>query len=102
MKSNRFNQYIQYRALAFKFSDETSGNFLLDISEEEKKKAGIRQVCTQVGPDLFNDLEYLCGLLGITKRQFVTLAIADAVERAGVIIRELDVEKPQDATASTP
>jgi hypothetical protein len=84
-----FDQFIQYRALSFKFEGFKATDFVLERSPDVV--AGkLRTVCTAILPSVFDELEQLCQTLGITKRRFAELALIDAIERARLIIKDVD------------
>lgn len=84
-----FDQFIQYRALAFKFEDFKAADHVL---ENPDVVAGLklRTVCTAVVPSVFEELEQLCQTLEIPKRRFAELALIDAMEKANSILKDVD------------
>lgn len=80
---SHFDQFIQYRALDFKYGD-------FGASYPDQLKDQLRTVCFQVTPSVFDDLESVCQLLGVTKRRFVELAVIDALERTHEIVKGMD------------
>lgn len=43
-----------------------------------------------VSPAIFEKLEGLCSMLGVSKRQFITGALVDAMDRAEGIVADVD------------
>jgi len=62
---------------------------MIDSSPEAKEK--LRNICAFITPKLFEDIENLCGILDLSKRQFVEMALRDLVEKAEATLSELDV-----------
>lgn len=84
-----FDQFIQYRALAFKFEDFKAADLFLE-SSPDLVAGKLRTVCTAILPSVFDELEQLCQTLEIPKRRFAELALIDAMERAKLIIKDVD------------
>lgn len=91
--SDYFKQYIQFKALSFKFDDSDK---LLDIilaereNEEQIGEVKFKNVCAKLTEQLVDRMEGTCGMLGISKRKFIELAVCDALERCDSIIEEID------------
>ena len=85
---NEFDEFITYRALALKYSGTNNLGFMpeeiLDIHQ-------FRNVCAKLHPELVDRLDETTGLLGMTKRDFIELALIDALDRATKIL-ECDVD----------
>jgi hypothetical protein len=84
-----FDQFIQYRALAFKFDDFKASDHALE-NPELVERLKLRTVCTALVPSVFDDLDQLCNLLEIPKRRFAELALIEAVEKAKVILEQVN------------
>ncbi len=84
-----FDQFIQYRALDFKFRTFSGSDHLLE-NPELVEKLKLRTVCTAIVPSVFDDLEDLCNLLGVTKRRFAEMALIEAIEKANLIVKQVD------------
>ena len=84
-----FDQFIQYRALAFKFEDFKAVDHALE-NPEVVERLKLRTVCTGIAPSVFDDLECLCNLLEISKRRFAELALIEAIEKANFILQQVD------------
>jgi hypothetical protein len=86
---NYFHQYIQHKALSFKFLD--GNDKLLDkIIEEENSPLIFKNVCAKLPEQLVDRLDGTCGMLQLSKRKFVELAIIEALDRCDAIIQEID------------
>lgn len=81
--SNHFDEYVAYRALSLKHDTQ----HLLLRSLEENLPG--RHVQTVIGAKMHEDLERVIGLLGMTKRQFIELALHDTIGRAEKLIDDL-------------
>lgn len=79
-----FDDLIRYKALNLKYI--ASGSNLLDLVD--KGSPGItaeipmKNVCAMITQQLFDDLTNTCGLLDISKRQFIESAIIEALKKA--------------------
>lgn len=93
-----FDQVMQYRALAFKFSfSGGSGNALDDMLENAVTSGVVEQaipmqnVCAKLSVDLVQQMEEKINILDISKRRFIELAVIQALHRIDEIFSELDV-----------
>jgi hypothetical protein len=91
-----FDQYILYRALNTKahlegeaFNSETKDRFL--EKEVEKQSLEFKTVCAPISIELFTRLSTTLNLLDISKRTFIEAALIEALNKADVIINEVDV-----------
>lgn len=90
----KFDQFIQYRALSMKASVEgTSSSKILDnaIEKDPKLAAHFKTVCAPISIELFERLDHTLGLLDISKRTFIEAAIIDALDKADVIMAQVDI-----------
>ena len=81
----RFDEVIQLQARKLKAA--THGRLpanLLDRMAEEAPQ--LRQMCAKVSPELYDRLEQICGVLDMSKREFIEGAVADALDRAAETI----------------
>jgi hypothetical protein len=88
-----FNQYIQHKALAFKFDDSDKLlDMMLSQKENEEQIGGVKfkNVCAKLTEQLVDRMENTCGVLQISKRKFIELAVIEALERCDAIIEEVD------------
>lgn len=61
---------------------------MMDALPEVKEK--LRNICAFISPVLFEEIEGLCGMLELSKRQFVEMALRDMVEKAKATIAQFD------------
>lgn len=47
-----------------------------------------KNLCAKVSPQLAQNVDAVCGFLGISKRRFIEASIVDALERAELIIQD--------------
>jgi hypothetical protein len=59
-------------------------------SPEVQENLKLRQVCAMVTPGLFEQVENTCNTLGLSKRELLTLALVDVIEKAETILAEVD------------
>lgn len=60
--------------------------FVLQNPDEAKEK--LRNICAFISPELFADIDSLCGLLDLSKREFVEMALIDLVTKAHAVIQQ--------------
>lgn len=81
-----FHQLVQYKALDRMYS----GSSVLDrMSEAEIPKTQFRNVCALISVPLFEELESMCSLLDLSKRQFIEAALIEAIAKAKDVIEEV-------------
>lgn len=104
-----FKQYIQYKALDFKFS--TAGN---SIDQLERLVAGgsvghavdgqfvpaqtleeicpipLRNVCAKLSVELVDRLDNALGVLSMSKREFIEMAIIEALDEVDKVLQDVD------------
>ncbi len=104
-----FKQYIQYKALDFKFA--TAGN---SIDQLERLVAGgsvghavdgqfvpaqtleevcpipLRNVCAKLSVELVDRLDNALGVLSMSKRQFIEMAIIEALDEVDKVLQDVD------------
>lgn len=105
-----FDQFIQYRALKFKFT--SMGSMTLDDLErmaengavgnlvdgvfvpvstlEEASSIPVRNVCAKLSVPLVERLDQALSVLEISKRQFIELAIIEALNKVDQVLADVD------------
>lgn len=85
-----FDEVIRYKALALKAT--ISNNNLNDMFDHllTDETPQTRNICAIVSTTLFNDVENVTNLLGISKRTFVEHALIEAVQKSQFIINEVN------------
>lgn len=87
-----FHQLIQYKALDHLHT--LSGSSAIDrLPESEIPKSQMRNVCALISVPLFDELEAMCGLLGLSKRQFIESALIEALAKANAIVDEVGLHQ---------
>jgi predicted transcriptional regulator len=116
-----FKQYIQYKALDFKFSTAgtngidqlerlvasgsvghaVDGQFVPAQAVEEVYPIPIRNVCAKLSADLVDRLDNALSVLSMSKRQFIEMALIEALDQVDKVLVEVDafehVEAQQEA-----
>ena len=79
-----FNEFIQYRALAFKFERQN-----IDLTEHFTENAPegvgpipLRNVCAKLTVQLSDRIDATVAVLGISKRLFIERALIEAMDQA--------------------
>ena len=84
-----FDHLIQYKALDRIHS--LSGSDLVDrVSLPDDQKVQMKNVCALIHVSLFEELETMCGLLGLSKRQFIEACLVDGLAKAEKIMEDLE------------
>jgi hypothetical protein len=86
-----FEENIQLHALKLKATVSGQGGRLLDQLLDQTDSPQVRQMCAKVSSALYDDLESVCGLLDMSKREFIESAVADALQRAHEVINSTGV-----------
>lgn len=82
-----FDETIQLQVLKLKaMSGGIKGKFLDQLLEEAGETAQVRQMCAKVSYLVYEDLEQVCSLLDMSKREFIETAVVDALQRAHQVI----------------
>lgn len=76
---SHFDEFVLYRALTRKFSGSHNSGWLPDEAFDAAK---FRNVCAKLHPDLVDRLEVVISLLGMSKRDFIEIALIDALDRS--------------------
>jgi hypothetical protein len=96
----KFDQYIQYRALNMKahIEGQAYNSEALDRALDKQAANGapeVKTVCAPISIELFERLTNTLGLLDISKRSFIEAAIIEALDKADVIMAEVDIFENQ-------
>jgi len=87
-----FNQFIQYRALAFKFDRQNidiTEHFVENAETGEAQPIPLRNVCAKLTVELAERIDNVASVLGVTKRLFIEKALIDAMDRANAMLEEV-------------
>lgn len=84
----KLDEVLQLQVLKLKAaqSGQVPGRLMDQLIEQGEGKVEVRNMCAKVSPQLYESLENVCGLLDMTKRQFIEAAVADAVAKAEELI----------------
>ena len=92
MENSNFDEFVTYRALALKFRGSHNVGFL---SDQFLDAAKFRNVCAKLHPELIDRLDEIIGLLDMSKRDFIELALIEALNRAEKILHhDVDALSP--------
>jgi hypothetical protein len=96
----KFDQYIQYRALNMKahIEGQAYNSEALDRALDKQAANGapeVKTVCAPISIELFERLTNTLSLLDISKRSFIEAAIIEALDKADVIMAEVDIFENQ-------
>jgi len=102
---NDFEQYIQYRALAYKYDTLKGANLsrsidhLIDKLPEQGFEAEgvnfppVKNVCAKVSVELSERLDDTVSTLGMSKRQFIEMALIQALDFADHMLECVGVDQ---------
>lgn len=85
-----FQKLIQYKALSQVYGT-TGGAMIEQLAKQDPaqiEKMKMRNVCALIAVPLFDRLEELCGVLSISKREFIESALIEALDQADRIIED--------------
>lgn len=89
-----FDQYIQHRVLSFKFTNVDNGKLfdhLLDSGQlVDTGSVELRNVCAKLSVELADRLDNTLGLIDMSKRQFIEMALIEALDKVDQAVQELD------------
>jgi hypothetical protein len=87
----KFDEVIQLQVLKLKASTRGLPGHLIDQAIDQGSLPSLRQMCAKVHPETYDRLENVCGLLNMSKREFIESAVTDALHRAEVVIERSGV-----------
>lgn len=85
-------QKLTQKALNFRFGHDAAFLDHLLSDEEVAKKNKYKNVCAMLSEPLTNRLENTLGLLSMTKREFLELAIIEALDKADAVMADCGVD----------
>lgn len=86
-----FEELIQLQVLKLKAENAGRGPLLDHLIDQAGDHPQIRQMCAKVSSVMYDDLESVCGLLDMSKREFIESAVRDALERAHDVLNRSGV-----------
>lgn len=95
----QFDEYITYKALGRKYDDtgKLLDHLLAEVPDggtpDIKGFGEIRNLCAKVPAALIDRLDSVIGFLDISKREFVELAVFEAIQRSEKIIKDSMAEE---------
>lgn len=108
MSRNDFNEFIHYRALAYKYEVIQGRNLsdkldhLIDTFPEgggnidSFKIPELKNVCAKLSVELSDHLDEVCSKLSLSKRQFIEMALIQALEYAEHALECVEAEGEVD------
>ena len=88
--NRQFKEFLTYKALAFKHGNAAALDFISEeMIEKGDTKIELKNVCAKLSKELSDDIDQTVNFLDIRKRQFIELAIVQALENAKEIIQEI-------------
>lgn len=98
MKHTRiFRQKLTHRALNYKFSfahvNPAVTDRIIETASEEDKSKQFKNVCAFISISLADRLESTLSILGMSKRDFLEMAIIEALDVADEVMDEVDIDE---------
>lgn len=89
------SETIQLQALKLKATIEGAHSSLIDSvlenpANQEGLKKEFRNVCALIHFQQFEQLENLCNLLDLSKREVISMALNDFIPKANAIVAQVD------------
>ena len=96
------SQIIQLQALKLKSTIDGHHPQIMDAllskpENEEEIKKDFRNVCSLISHYQFDQLESLCSLLDLSKREVISMALSEFFPKANAIVSEVNPFEAQDA-----
>jgi hypothetical protein len=88
MKNTYFNEVLISKALTFKLA--TDNQDLLEYGLQNSDLP-MKQVCAKLSQSLVDELDSVCTTLDITKRQFIEMALINAIDEFNQIADEYNI-----------
>lgn len=92
--NTRLDQKLLQKALNFKYNETQeliTDQAVEDLSKLDISKIKVKNICAYVPLDFADRLETILGILKISKREFVTLALEEAMSKADSVMDDLGV-----------
>jgi hypothetical protein len=80
-----FHKLIQFKALS---NNSAMLDHVLQADPALVEKLKMRNVCALIDSELFDRLEDVCGVLSLSKREFIEAALIEGLNQADKIIAE--------------
>lgn len=91
-------EVILSKVLNFKHSATFQGSILVDQAlETDEAKKYTKNVCAKLTNEMVESMENTCSILGISKREFIQLAVSDLLDTFDDIASEYDMFGPHEA-----
>jgi hypothetical protein len=92
LKIMNLNQFAQMRG--FQQSHQTTGAFIVDHAlngeqgDEMRETLKLKRIQFDTVPQLYDQLESVCSLLECSKREFLEMAVYEAIDRAQIVFMD--------------
>lgn len=89
-----FNEYLHYKALELKFKtvqgEHLSNSLEALIDADSEVVPQTKNVCAKLSVQLSDELDAITSLLSMSKRQFIEMALIQAIEHANHLVECVD------------
>lgn len=102
MTKSVFEMKLTQKALNFRFgvNNDLLVDHILEDRGTDKALPKMKNVCAHMSEDLVNRLENTLGLLEMSKREFITMAVIEALEKAETVMDECGVYEALEEMAA--
>lgn len=94
-----FKQFIQYRALDFKFSQQNIDLTEAVLASGTDSPIPLRNVCAKMTIELSDRIDSTAACLGISKRVFIERALIEAMDQVDAMLVEVGAFDDLDGAA---
>jgi len=101
--NTRLEQKLLQKALNFKFNETESllvDQAVDDLSKMDISKVKVKNICAYVPLEFAERLENILDTLKISKREFVTLALEEAMTKADSVMKQTGIDAYFDELAA--
>lgn len=91
-----FHETIQLQALRLKqlntqgMDSKLQEHFFEQAVKQNAPGVPLKNICAHISQELFDNVDSTCRMLEISKRQFVEMALIEALNKAEAIVAEID------------
>lgn len=90
-------EIMTYKCLAFKHRTSAQLGQLIDsVADDESSKLQVKNVCAKLSIELVERLDNTCRLIDMSKREFIEIAIVEALDTFDKLAGDFDIFAPYE------
>lgn len=92
-----FKEFLIEKSLTYKYHSGVTADFLIEHLSGELP---LKNLCAKVSPELVDDVEGVAGILNVSKRRFIEMALINAIGQFHEVANEYSIyenDQPSDA-----